>query len=135
MLQLEGRASEVVFWRDMYHDMHAHTQTLLSQHTSSALDTPISLTSTRIATAAVHSTVRDQVGAGEQQMRSPAREDMETVQRLQLQQVKNSCTVEDLQREISSLRKTLLVVQQAKVDTELFSGGAQRVETSIHDAW
>ena len=54
---------------------------------------------------------------------------------IEVESGKLSANVDDLQREIVSLRKTLHTAQQAKVDTESAWGGAARVKSHIDDAW
>jgi hypothetical protein len=118
----------VFFWRNMYEELHARTGQLLSQNVSSAVDPLLQHpTHTPASTIVASPSTRPfQLGGQPETLRDsrPAPNEMG-----------ESEHVKDLHREISSLRKTLQTVQQAKVDTETAWGGVARVESRIDNAW
>ena len=112
----------------MYEELHARTEQLLSQNISSAVD-QLSLhpTYTSASTIVASPSTRPfELGGQPETLRDP---------RPASNGMGESEHVEDLHREISSLRKTLQTVQQAKVDTETAWGGVARVESRIDNAW
>ena len=122
---MEVKSSESLFWRNMYEELHAHTQRLLSQNISSAVDPlahpPTHTSSSTIVASPATRPPEPGFALGDPTAMSIGTGDSEYVR--------------DLHREIMSLRKTLHTVQQAKVDTESAWGGVARVESRIDNAW
>jgi flagellar motor protein MotB len=121
-LELERANSEVVFWRNMYNEMHSQTQHLLSYNTVPSVD------------AQAHAVEHSAGSAG-----SPAATLLATTANAGglgsgLNPAEGSATVDGLQREIISLRKTLEAVQEAKVDGQSTRGAAGRVDDRIDHA-
>ena len=115
-LQLERANAEALFWRNMYDEMHAQTQQLLGQNSSPAMKLESSAVEQSAGSCESPATTILAASFGGTGLGA------------------RLSTVEGLQREITSLRKTLEVVQEAKVDGQSTRGAAGRVDTQIDHA-
>ena len=132
VLDAEQRSAEVLFWRNMYTELHAHTQELLAQNAPIVVDPLLPSSSSGIVTIPGASIIP--VEAAERNVRGTCSQ-TPSVKIRSISVIREKVQVDDLRREILSLRNTLESVQQAKVDTEVAWGCVSRVEAHIDKAW
>ena len=116
----------------MYTELHAHTQELLVQNAPIAVDPGLHSSSSGIVTIPGASIIS--VEAAERNMPG-TRSQTPSVKSKSISVIREKVQIDDLRREILSLRNTLESVQKAKVDTEVAWGCVSRVEAHIDNAW
>lgn len=139
-LDIEAKSSEALFWRNMYHELHAHTQQLLNHPSSFNARHPDSQgfgvpANTSLGPLSPARLVHEKLSNGVEDMPAPPTpyRGMQPKQR-EAHQLPDDGSVADLHREIVSLRWTLQAVQEAKVDIASAWDAPTRIQTRIDHA-